>query len=293
MTEAKRARTDDPVGDLDFSKPWKMNDVILIVEDQRFHVHRNVLALWSPVFEKMFTSNFREKNKGEITLPGKQAESVKALLLMIYPPANEEVTLENYNAILELAHEYQIASIVEKCEDFLVEELDFETQHRDVKHHDPISLLILAQKYELEKLKKMCVKCTARYNLNELKEHELCDSIEPENYVRILESIIARMDRAQVSLPSKEALKGIKAKGIKKIDAIVKQLLKHASHKNFVPGRDLNKQDDAVETYLLPLKLDSTHHSCPDRNNNICPGLSPVSPLLRQLKGILESLAEG
>ena len=293
MALAKRARTEEGEAELDFSKPWKMSDVVLLVEDEKFHVHRNVLMLWSPVFEKMFTSNFREKNRAEIRLPGKHTESVEALLMMIYPPANEEITLENYDAILELAHEYQIASIVDKCEDFLVDELNFDALHRKERQQDPISLLILAQNYELEKLKDACVSYASRYSLKKLKEHELCDLIEPESYAGILEAIITKMERAQVSLPSQETLRGIKARGIKKIDAIVKHLLKHAAHKNFVPGRDLNNQDDALEAYLLALKLDNTHHSCPDKCNSICPGLSPVSTLLRQLKGILESLTEG
>ena len=43
----------------DFTQPWKFSDVILVVEDQKFHVHRAVLAVCSPVFEKMFTSEFQ------------------------------------------------------------------------------------------------------------------------------------------------------------------------------------------------------------------------------------------
>lgn len=55
-TASKRKRTEEPVTDLNGSKPWKMSDVVIVVEDKKSHVHRNVLALWSPVFEKMFTS---------------------------------------------------------------------------------------------------------------------------------------------------------------------------------------------------------------------------------------------
>ena len=46
----------------DFSKPWMYSDVALNVEGQMFHVHRFALAMWSPVFKKMFTSEFKEKN---------------------------------------------------------------------------------------------------------------------------------------------------------------------------------------------------------------------------------------
>jgi len=244
----------------------------------------------------MFTSNFREKGKGEIRLPGKQPESVKALLLMIYPPANDEISLDNYGAILELAHEYQISSIVEKCVDFLVmlvSRLSLSTSILKCDE-DVISLLILAQNYKLQRVRDACVRYAGRLSLTELKEHDLRDQIEPENYAEILEAIIERMQRFQNSLPSRETLRGIKAKGIRKIDAIVKLMLKHSSHKNFVASRDvLGTHEDAIEAYLLALKMDNTSHSCPEMHNVICPGLNVFAPLLKQLKGTLESIIDG
>ena len=281
--------------ELDFSKPWKMSDVCLIVEDQKFHVHRNVLALWSPVFETMFTSNFREKHKGEIQLPGKSAESMKALLSMIYPPAKQELTRENCVAILELAHEYQIASIVEKCEYFLWSELHRKyLPETGVEDLDPIATLILAQDYELEKLRNGCIFRVGFHTLDKLQNHDMFDEIEVENYAKVLESMIKRMQEKQQSLPSKDYLRGIKAKGIKKVDAIVKLLLKHTSYKNSLVGRDaLSKHEDVIEAYLLALKMDVTHHSCPDKCNMVCPGLGVLVPLLKQLKGTLESIIEG
>ena len=297
MAAAKRMRTEEAETELDFSKPWKMSDVVLVVEDEKFHVHRNVLALWSPVFEKMFTSNFREKSKGEIRLPGKQADSVKALLLMIYPPANDEITLDNYSAILELAHEYQISSVVEKCEDFLVMLAGLISSPTSILRkydEDIISLLILAQNYKLQSVRDACVLYAGKLSLTKLKEHDLFDQIEPENYAEILEAIIERMQRFQDSFPTKETLRGIKAKGIRKIDAIVKLMLKHSSHKNFVASRDvLGTHEDAIEAYLLALKMDNTSHSCPEMHNVVCPGLNVFAPLLKQLKGTLESIIDG
>ena len=63
MAAANVRLADDPDDLPDFSAPWKSSDVVLVVEDQRFHVHQNILLLWSPVFEKMFGSEFQEKNK--------------------------------------------------------------------------------------------------------------------------------------------------------------------------------------------------------------------------------------
>ena len=59
-----------------FGQPWKLSDVALVVEEERFHVHRALLAFWSPVFEKMFTSEFQEKCKNEVPLPSKKASEI-------------------------------------------------------------------------------------------------------------------------------------------------------------------------------------------------------------------------
>ena len=51
----------------DFTQPWKFSDVVLVVEDQKFHFHRAVLAVCSLVFEKKFTSEF-QWNGGKLHL---------------------------------------------------------------------------------------------------------------------------------------------------------------------------------------------------------------------------------
>lgn len=63
-----------------------------MVEDKKLHVHRAVLALCSPVFEKMFTSEFQEKGKNEISLPGKKGNELIQLLQIIYPSVSEKPT---------------------------------------------------------------------------------------------------------------------------------------------------------------------------------------------------------
>ena len=135
------AHADAPAYPTDFLEPWKLSDVVLVVEDQKFHVHRSFLAVWSPVFEKMFTSEFKEKNKDEIPLPGKKASEIKQLLYMLYPSSEEiQVTKENCYFLLELAHEYRIEPIVKKCESFMA----FMVKE---KMEDDLAMLIYGQKY--------------------------------------------------------------------------------------------------------------------------------------------------
>ena len=136
----------------DFSEPWKFSDVILVVEEQRFHVHRSTLAFWSPVFERMFTSDFKEQNSDEIPLPGEKPSEFKELLQMMYPSLEEKViSRNNCYFLLDLAREYQIASITRKCEDFLVSAVKTRTEN------DVLAVLIVGQNYGLQTLVNSCV----------------------------------------------------------------------------------------------------------------------------------------
>ena len=67
-----------------FSEPWEDSDVILVVEDENFHVHRLILSMNSPVFKAMFKSQFKEATANEIPLPGKKASEVLDFLKQIY-----------------------------------------------------------------------------------------------------------------------------------------------------------------------------------------------------------------
>ena len=79
----------------DFSQPWLLSDVVLVVEEKKFHVHRSMLAVWSPVFAKMFTTQFREENADEIPLPAKKADEISEMLAVIYPTFEREVDENN------------------------------------------------------------------------------------------------------------------------------------------------------------------------------------------------------
>ena len=185
----------------DFLEPWKLSDVILVVEDQKFHVHRSILALWSPVFEKMFSSEFKEKNKYEIPLPGKKASEVKTLLLMMYPSLEEkQVTKANCYFLFELAHEYQIESIARKCE------AQMASMVKRRMENDVLDMLIYGQKYELKTLISTCIHEARRLTLMELKNHKRRLEIEPDNYMQIAEGIIHRLE-TQCKEVTEESLK--------------------------------------------------------------------------------------
>ena len=210
----------------DFSAPWKFSDVVLVAEDQRFHVHRNILALWSPVFEKMFTSEFQEKSKDEIPLPDKKASEINELLLLIYPNVTGKpwvtITQNNCHFLAKLAQEYQIDSIVRKCEEFLVNKML-------TKEENIINELIFAQTYKLEKLVLTSVGEASNLSLRELNAHAMCDLIEPSNYKKIVEGIVQRLEKEleEAHLEHRK-IKGVKEKCLKEVFELTRFLIEHA-----------------------------------------------------------------
>ncbi|XP_029191976.2 BTB and MATH domain-containing protein 36-like [Acropora millepora] len=172
-----------------FAEPWKLSDVVLVVEDQRFHVHRGTLAFWSPVFEKMFSTEFKEKNNDEIQLPGKKASEFEEMLRIMYPSLEEKlVTKINCYFLFELAHEYQIEDIIQKCVNLMV------SMVKDRRENDVLGMLIYAQKYQIKSLISTCIFEARRLTLKELTQHGMRDQIEADNYAQIAEGIIQRLE---------------------------------------------------------------------------------------------------
>ena len=83
----------------DFSSPWHFSDVVLVVEGTKFYVHKSTLSMWSPVFEKMFTSPFAERSANEIPLPGKRQNEIEVLLRLIYSNGTRQQVVNGISAI--------------------------------------------------------------------------------------------------------------------------------------------------------------------------------------------------
>ena len=178
----------------DFSEPWKCSDVVLVVEDQKFHVHRYTLAMWSPVFEKMFTSEFKEKKSCEIPLPGKKASEIRELLLIIYfnisGKAWKTVTDQNCYFLVKLADEYQMEEIFKRCEGVLV---NLASSKPDNTFLDDLTF---AQTFKLEELVRTIVNRARGLPLRDFKRHDMYDKMDPHIYKRIVEGIIERLEES-------------------------------------------------------------------------------------------------
>ena len=266
----------------DFSAPWKFSDVVLVVEDQKFHVHRSTLAFWSPVFEKMFMSDFKEKGNDEISLPGKKASEIKQLLHMMYPSLEEKpVTKSNCYFLLELAHEYQIESIAQKCEAFMV------TVVKAKQENDVIAMLIYGQKYHLKSLITTCIYEARLLTLKQLKEHKMCVEIDLDNYKQITEGIIQRLEAtvAGHDMVARQVQR-LKIECLKKLESVSHNLYFHAQNKNSAavangPGQ---QPPSTTDDWLDRLWFDS------DVSNTDCLSLRTISVGVKNLKELIENL---
>ena len=166
-----------------------------MVEGEKLHVHRTVLASYSPVFKEMFTSReFQEKEKKEISLPDKiKANEVKELLQIIYvygteegnPP--DEIKEGSCHYLLSLAQEYQMEAITQRCEDCIVKIIKESFSAK--KDPDIIAELVFAQKYNLKKLKQASIELAQSLNLQDLKKQKGFDEIHSKNLQEIMEGM--------------------------------------------------------------------------------------------------------
>ena len=103
------------------------------------------VSISSPVFEVMFYGELAE-NKDSIELPDCEYKSLLELFRFMY---SDEVNLSSSNVmgVLYLAKKYMVPSLVDKCEQFLGENLDAT---------NVFSILPFAEKYEARNLMAIC-----------------------------------------------------------------------------------------------------------------------------------------
>ena len=170
------------------------------MEEERFHVHRNILGMWSEVFTTMFTSQFKEKTAEEVPLRGKKSAEIKEMLLVIYPTSAKPIDRDNYDFLLDLAKEYMMAKLTEKCETFLMYDTKrpygFPKNAPLVTFLNCLDLLDITQNYGLERLQMACIKQAIDVSLKNLKNHQTYknDKITFSNYRKIVEGRVKKLE---------------------------------------------------------------------------------------------------
>ena len=183
--------------ELDFSVPWKMSDLALVVEDKRFHVHRSILAMCSPVFDRMLSSDFREKNATEIPLPGKKADEIEEMLRAIYPYVEHRICDENSFSLLELACEYQLDRLKARCEKYFL--------YKNMTNDEALEFVVMAQRHQLSD--ELIQRCMSRFvsqetNWETLKKNELFTQLEPRYSQQLVEERVKYLEKRLASCKS-------------------------------------------------------------------------------------------
>ena len=190
--EAKSDQEDS----LDFSQPWQFSDVVLVVEEDGFHVHRSILGMWSEVFTTMFTSQFKEKAAEEIPLPGKKSAEIKEMLLVIYPTSAKPISESSCTFLLDLAKEYMMAKLTEKCDTYLMDRLLSTYRGFSIIRKDYcLELLEIAQNHGLTRLQTACIEKAKEMKFKDLKNHKMYEKISSSNFRKIVEGMIEIYER--------------------------------------------------------------------------------------------------
>ncbi|XP_068696133.1 BTB and MATH domain-containing protein 42-like [Montipora capricornis] len=177
---------DDVLGKHHFSEHWEGSDVILVVENEKFHVHRQMLSLHSPVFKAMLNSAmFKEATAKEIPLPEKNPDEILDFLNILYLKERDAITLNKVDDLLKLADEYQVQGIVDICVKVL--------QGEPISEQNAITILYLAtctaavrEDGRLEGVRGQCYSMIKNMELADIQGEEDYEYLESEILERVL-----------------------------------------------------------------------------------------------------------
>lgn len=192
-----------------------VTDFTLIVENQKLHVAKVVLIDASPVFRKMLTGEFKEKNMTELELPGKKYSSFELFLRCVFP---REYTLTEscIDDILPLADEYNVKCVLKKCEIWLLTELEFKEPKVSPNYQDVDSdvrylmkCLCYGEKYSLKELYKKSFTMVLPFKFQRYIENEHYQMLPDKNKRELLEMRLKGIEEDIVERNEKGSFGGV------------------------------------------------------------------------------------
>jgi len=100
----------------------QLTDIVLLVGSNKIHCHKLILAMTSPVFERMFMSNMKESKSNEIELKEVDIETIKSMLFFMYREEidDEKITVD----LLAAADMYEVLRLKNICSIRLAKTID-------------------------------------------------------------------------------------------------------------------------------------------------------------------------
>jgi len=169
-----------------------------LVEERKLHVHKAILAISSPVFETMMSSNFKEKDAKEIPLPGKKVEEMEDLLRAIYPYCEHVISRRNCCSLLELSSEYQMDELKKRCEKFVLDTYTPLTNTTRYDHssaaktfcEEALQFVVVSQRHQLsEAVVQLCITTFVSQlsRWDSMETSTFYSQLEAQNKLRIME----------------------------------------------------------------------------------------------------------
>lgn len=124
----------------------EFSDVLVIVGDKDFHVHKNILAARSRVFSAMVQHEMIKQNKGIVEILDIDAEVMQEVLRFIYTGKVNNLQMLTFD-LLSAAEKYELQGLKTVCEDVI-------TSTSSVGNIGAILIFLDAHDYDSEKLRK-------------------------------------------------------------------------------------------------------------------------------------------
>ncbi|XP_062598492.1 uncharacterized protein LOC134259912 [Saccostrea cucullata] len=180
-----------------------ITDIAFVVEGRKMYTFKSILSIASPVFKAMFSSDFKEKSSKEIELPGKTYWDFEKFLMCFSPDKFLDLDYYTVERLLPLAKEYQVNSIIRKCEAWLLKEMDLkEVSDQSMKQEVEFLLksYFYGSEYNMPEIRARTLKRLVPFKLKTYKSvKSLYEDLSEKDKVELLEARIYGVDSAHNS----------------------------------------------------------------------------------------------
>ncbi|XP_062579035.1 kelch-like protein 15 [Saccostrea cucullata] len=175
-----------------------ITDIALVIEGRKMYTAKSVLSMASPVFRAMFSSDFKEKNEKEIELPGKVYGDFEKFLMCLSPNKCLDLDGDVIEKILPLAKEYQVDSIIGRCEIWLLKDMDVK-EAREESMRDEVTFLLksffFGSEYKMPKIRARTLQRLVPFKLSTYKSVQpFYKDLAEKDKVDLLEARMVEID---------------------------------------------------------------------------------------------------
>jgi len=181
------------------------NSILIVVEDTNLYINEEFLKLLSPVFRAMLSEKFVEGQQKKIELKEKKEKDVITLFRFFYPSDDIEFTeYFDFYPLLAMCEEYQLCWLRKKFIRYINRSFEqiVTSDNRSFKQivtsddvHDGAKIvyyLYLAERFNLEELKKLCLYHDLKINVSSMGKNQNLSFVSNESKRAIYKKYLKR-----------------------------------------------------------------------------------------------------